>query len=97
MVAVPATEMQKNFGLWHDKSYEGPVEITKYGRTTAFLVSAPLFEAMWASYRRALSAGALAESDIDLILRAEVETDKPYRLEDIPEQDDGSSFASPDR
>jgi hypothetical protein len=86
MVTVPATEVQKNFGEWHDKSYEGPVEITKYGRTTAFLVSAPLFEAMWASYRRALPVSALSESDINLILEAEVATDAPYSLDDIPEK-----------
>lgn len=86
MVTVPATEVQKNFGEWHDKSYEGPVEITKYGRTTAFLVSAPLFEAMWASYRRALPVSALSESDINLILEAEVATDAPYSLGDIPEK-----------
>jgi hypothetical protein len=88
MVTVPATEVQKNFGEWHDKSYEGPVEITKYGRTTAFLVSAPLFEAMWASYRRALPVSALSESDINLILEAEVATDAPYGLDDIPEKNE---------
>ena len=94
MVTVPASELQKNFGEWHDRSYEGPVEITRYGRTTAFLVSAPLFEAMWSSYRRAIPTSALSVGDIDLILRSEVETDRPYNLDDIPDEDTVSPSSS---
>ena len=64
MVTAPASEVQKNFGEWHDRAYEGPVEITRYGRTTAYLISAPLFKEMWESFRRAVPAGSVSEEDI---------------------------------
>ncbi|WP_420962652.1 type II toxin-antitoxin system prevent-host-death family antitoxin [Brucella sp. IR073] len=86
MVTVPATEIQKNFGEWHDRSFEEPVEITKYGRTSAYLISASLFKEMWASYRRAAPVSALSEDDVNLILRSEVMTGQPYNLDDLPEE-----------
>lgn len=88
MVSVPASEIQKNFGEWHDKAYEGPVEITKYGRSTAYLVSAKLFRELLASYRRAVPIDALSETEMSLIARAQVQTDKPYTLDDIPDVED---------
>lgn len=47
MLSVPASEIQKNFGEWHDKALVEPVEITHYGRKTAYLLSATLFEQLW--------------------------------------------------
>lgn len=88
MVSVSASEVQKNFGEWHDRAHEGPVEITRYGRTTAFLVSARLFEEMWSSYRKALPVEALSETDVALIRQSRVATDQPYDLGDIPDIDD---------
>ncbi|MDX8529781.1 hypothetical protein RFM41_10545 [Mesorhizobium sp. VK25A] len=88
MVSVAASEIQKNFGEWHDRSFQGPVEITKYGRTSAFLVSAPLFKAMWASFRQAVPTANLSSGEVDMILSSEVATDQPYSLDDIPDQDD---------
>lgn len=85
MTSVPASEMQKNFGKWHDRAFEGPVEITRYGRTTAVLVSASLFQEMWASFRKALPASALSHSDMRMISASTVETDRPFNLADIPE------------
>ena len=87
MVSVAASEIQKNFGEWHDRSFQGPVEITKYGRTSAFLVSAPLFKAMWASFRQAVPTANLSSGEVDMILSSEVATDRPYSLDDIPDQD----------
>ncbi len=83
MVSVAASEIQKNFGEWHDKAYEGPVEITRYGRSTAFLVSAKLFKELWASYRKAIPIGALSETDMALIAHSQVQTEVPYNLDDI--------------
>lgn len=91
MVSVPASELQKNFGEWHDRAHEGPIEITRYGRTTAFLVSARLFEELWASYRKALPVEALSEADVALIQNARVATDRPYTLEDIPDVEEAPS------
>lgn len=88
MVSVAASEIQKNFGQWHDRALQEPVEITKYGRTSAFLVSATQFHAMWASYRRTLPADALTEDEIGLILQSEVEGNQSYTLDDIPEHED---------
>ena len=85
MVTAPASEVQKNFGEWHDRAYEGPVEITRYGRTTAYLISAPLFKEMWESFRRAVPTGSVSEEDINLVLNSVVDTDRPYNLSDIVE------------
>jgi prevent-host-death family protein len=91
MISVRASELQKNFGEWHDRAYEGPVEITRYGRTTAYLVSAKTFEEMWASFRRALPVSALSQEEIDLISSSKVETDRPFSLDDIPDDPSGAS------
>lgn len=88
MISVPASEIQRNFGEWHDRASHEPVEITKYGRTSAYLVSAPLFKAMWASFRRALPAANLSESDIAMMLKSEVATTEPYDLDDVPDLED---------
>jgi hypothetical protein len=46
---------------------------------------------MMSSYRRAIQVGSLSDSDIELIERAEVQTDEPYDLEDIPDIEDAAS------
>jgi prevent-host-death family protein len=92
MVSVPASDIQKNFGEWHDRAYEGPVEITRYGRSTAFLVSAKLFHELWASYRKALPVNALSEGEMSAIMSSEVQTSEPYRLDDIEEITTSPSF-----
>ena len=85
MSRVAASEIQKNFGEWHDKAFEEPVEITRYGRTTAFLVSASLYRDMLASYRKALRIGDLDERTMALIRSSKVVTDEPYTLDDLTE------------
>ena len=44
MISVSASEIQKNFGEWLDKALAEPVAITRYGRTSGYLISASLFE-----------------------------------------------------
>ena len=90
MPSVPASEFQKNFGEWHERMHQGPIEITKYGRPTAYLVSADLFHQLWQRFRVSLPAGALSESDVNRIMQARVETDAPYDLADIPEDEEDS-------
>ena len=85
MVSVPASELQKNFGEWHDRAYEGPIQITRYGRTTAYLVSAKMFEEMWTNFRRAVPISTLTQEEMDMIALSKVETDKPFTLDDIPD------------
>lgn len=89
-IRVAASEIQKNFGEWHDKAFVQPIEITRYGRPTAFLVSAKLFNEMLASYRRVVLSSELVEDEMALIRNAEVETDEPYTLDDIPDIEPGS-------
>lgn len=83
MVSVPASQIQKNFGEWHERAHEGPVEITRYGRTSAVLVSARLFEELWASYRKAVPVEALSGEDIALIRQARVAGAEQYDLADL--------------
>jgi antitoxin (DNA-binding transcriptional repressor) of toxin-antitoxin stability system len=91
MASVAASEIQKNFGEWHDRAFQEPVEITKYGRTSAFLVSATLFKAMWASYQRTLPVDALTEDEIGMIAKSQVEGEQAYTLDDIPDHEDASA------
>ncbi len=91
MASVPASQFQKNFGAWHDRVHQGPVEITRYGRPTAYLVSADLFQQLWERFRIAAPVEDLLPGDIDLILQSRVETDEPYRLDDIPDDEDGAA------
>ena len=88
MTSAPASEVQKNFGEWHDRAYEGPVEITRYGRTTAYLVSAKLFREMWASYRKAVPVENLSDDEIAMIRASRVETDHPFNLDDLEDIED---------
>jgi hypothetical protein len=92
MVSVSASEIQKNFGEWHDRIYEGPVEITRYGRSTAFLLSAKLFHEMWACYRKSLPIEALSASELALISSSNVQTSQPYQLDDIEDVEAAPSF-----
>src|SRR5258708_16373681 len=47
---VAASDVQKNFGIWHDKALKEPVQITKYGREKGDLGSSDNFPEIWASY-----------------------------------------------
>lgn len=91
MVSVKSTEIQKTFGKWLDKSHDEPVAITRYDRPAAYLVSAELFEDMFANYRRAIPIEMLTEREINLIMAARVETDEHYNLSDLPEVDPDES------
>jgi hypothetical protein len=54
-------------------------------------VSERLFKDMMSSYRRAIPVETLSDGDIALIEQAEVQTEAPYDLEDIPDLDDALS------
>ena len=88
MQTVQASEIQKNFGEWHDRALKGPIEITKYGRPSAFLISADLFRDLWFSYRKAVPIEALSEEEVGLILQTKMEAEGSYNLSDIPEIED---------
>jgi PHD/YefM family antitoxin component YafN of YafNO toxin-antitoxin module len=83
--SVAASDVQKNFGFWHDKALREPVQVTKYGRETVYLISAETFHQLWQSYQRAASTADLTDAEISLINRAKVPAEHDY---DYPEDKD---------
>jgi hypothetical protein len=75
---VAASDVQKNFGVWHDRALKEPVQVTKYGRETVYLVSAETFHKLWASYRRAGSTRDLSEGEMVQIDQALVPAEHDY-------------------
>ncbi|NPU11096.1 type II toxin-antitoxin system Phd/YefM family antitoxin [Bradyrhizobium sp. 83012] len=82
--SVAASDVQKDFGLWHDQALKEPVQITQSGRETIYLVSAETFHQLWASYRRAGSTLELSEADLAMMDNAEVPSEHDYDYEDDP-------------
>ena len=87
MVTVPASEFQRDPEQWYEKLRQAPVEITQGGERAAYLVSPEMFDDLWQRRHLSLAVEMLSETDVDLIMGATVETDRPYRLADIPELD----------
>jgi antitoxin StbD len=77
-----ASDVQKNFGLWHDRAQKEPVQITKHGRETAYLVSAETFAELWSCYRRAVRVAELSEAEMALIAGSDIDPEHVYELED---------------
>lgn len=82
-LTVPSTEVQKNFGLWHDRAMSEPVQVTKHGRETAYLVSAETFHELWRSYRRRVEVRDLSDSEMAMIAAADVPDEFAYEVEDL--------------
>ncbi|KRA41707.1 type II toxin-antitoxin system prevent-host-death family antitoxin [Devosia sp. Root635] len=87
MVSVKSTEIQKTFGKWLDKTHEGPVEVTKYDRPAAYLISALQYEELISNYRKVITAGQLTDREVSLLKSARVTTDRPFNLDDLPDED----------
>lgn len=83
MAVVSASEVQKNFGAYHDQALSEPVRVTKYGRETVVIVSAKEFHALKQGQRRSLSAGDLTDAELEAIARAEIPAAERYRVKDI--------------
>jgi antitoxin StbD len=73
-----ASEVQKNFDLWHDKALQEPVQITKYGHETVYLISADTFHELWQSYQRAMSTGELTDEEMNLMRAARTPAEHDY-------------------
>jgi antitoxin StbD len=86
---VAASDVQKNFGLWHDKALQEPVQITKYGRETVYLISADTFHQMWQSYQRAMSTAELTDAEMAALNQAEVPAEHDYDYEEDAEAGPG--------
>ncbi len=82
-ITVPSTEVQKDFDLWHDKAMSEPVQVTKHGRETAYLVSAEIFHELWRSYRRRVEVRDLSDNEMAMIAEADVPDEFAYEIEDL--------------
>jgi antitoxin StbD len=96
MSSAAASDVQKNFGLWHDKALQEPVQITKYGRETVYMVSAETFHELWACYRRAGSTRDLSSSDMALLNQAKVPAEHDYDYDEDPEPSSGPGIGQQD-
>jgi len=61
-----ASEVQKNFGAYHDRALSEPVRVTKYGRETVFIVSAKTYHEMKRAQREALASEDLTDAELAL-------------------------------
>jgi hypothetical protein len=93
MISVPASELQKNFGEYERRAVDEPVEVTHADESRSYLVSETFFRDMMASYRRVIPVEELSDEDVAFIEAAEVQTDAPYHLDDIPDIDAPSTPA----
>jgi antitoxin StbD len=71
------------------RALKEPVQITKYGRETVYLISAETFHQLWASYRRAGSTPELTDAEMALIDEAQVPAEHDYDYDEDPAPDAG--------
>jgi prevent-host-death family protein len=83
MATVPASEVQKNFGAFHDQALTEPVCVTRYGRETVVILSAKEFHALKQAQRQSLSVADLSEEELAEIARAEIPAAARYSIKDI--------------
>jgi len=76
-----ASEVQKNFGAYHDRALSEPVRVTKYGRETVYIVSAKTFHEMKQAQRDAIASAALTDAEMALIDASEIPAEHRYRLD----------------
>ena len=81
-ITAAASDVQKNFGAFHDRALAEPVRVTKYGRETVYIGSAEPFHAMKQAQRQALDAGELSDAEVALIVAAEVPAAERYSVTD---------------
>ncbi len=79
-ITAPSSEVQKNFGAFHDRALAEPVRVTKYGRETVYIVSAKTFHTLKQGQRQALAAAELTDEEAALIGAAEIPGEHRYSL-----------------
>ena len=82
-ITAPSSEVQKNFGAFHDRALAEPVRVTKYGRETVYIVSAETFHTLKQGQRQAVAAAKLTDAEAALIEAAEVPAEHRYSLKDL--------------
>ena len=76
-----ATDVQKNFGAYHDRAMTEPVRVTKYGRETVYIVSAQTFHELKQAQREAISSADLTDAELVLIRSSEIPAEHRYSLD----------------
>ncbi|PKU22948.1 type II toxin-antitoxin system Phd/YefM family antitoxin [Telmatospirillum siberiense] len=76
-----SSEVQKNFGAYHDQALSEPVRVTKYGRETVYIVSAKTFHEMKQAQRDAISSADLTDAELALIEASEIPSEHRYSLD----------------
>ncbi len=79
--SVTASEVQKNFGAYHDRALAEPIRVTKYGRETVYIVSAKTFHEMKQAQRDVIASAELSDDEMALIDEAEIPPAQRYRLD----------------
>jgi prevent-host-death family protein len=83
MSIVSASDVQKNFGRFHDQALVEPVRVTKYGRETVVILSAAEFHALKQGQRRSLSVAELDQNALAAIADAEIPAAERYSLKTL--------------
>jgi PHD/YefM family antitoxin component YafN of YafNO toxin-antitoxin module len=60
---VTSSQVQKNFGAYHDRALSEPVRVTKYGRETVYIFSANTFHEMKQSRRESVASADLTDAN----------------------------------
>lgn len=76
-----ASEVQKNFGAYHDRALSEPVRVTKYGRETVYIVSAKTYHEMKQAQREAIASADLSDAELAAIEAAEIPAAHRYTLD----------------
>jgi antitoxin StbD len=75
-----SSEVQKNFGAYHDQALSEPVRVTKYGRETVYIVSAKTYHELKQAQREAIASADLTDTELALIEAAEIPAKHRYTL-----------------
>lgn len=66
-VTASASDVQKNFGAYHDRALSTPVRVTKYGRETVYIISAQTFHDLQQAQRGVPGSADRCESGHALV------------------------------
>jgi PHD/YefM family antitoxin component YafN of YafNO toxin-antitoxin module len=82
-ITATSSEVQKNFGAFHDRALAEPVRVTRYGRETVFIISAATFHSLKQGQRAAIATAELSEDELALVAAAEIPQGYRYSLSEI--------------
>jgi hypothetical protein len=78
-----ASDVQRDFGAFHDEALVEPIRVTKYGRETVYIVAAKTFHELKQAQRRSLAAADLSEAELAAIEAAEIPAEHRHSLADL--------------